>query len=177
MKQLEYTWVYSLMGRHRTFWSLTEQSLDTAGALTGGLTPDLRDHLLSAYRKLSAYPEVAEVLAELKKNGARLAILTNGDPGMIAEAVESSGLAGLLDELITVHEAGVYKTHPDVYALLTERFGTAASDISFQSSNRWDIAGAKAAGLACVWINRGGLPNEYHDFVPDRVGSDLRVLL
>lgn len=177
LKQLEYTWVRSLMGRHRSFWSLTAESLDLAAAMTGGLTPALREKLLAAYRTLSAYPEVPEVLATLKGRGARLAILTNGDPDMIAEAVASSGIGGLMDDLITVHEAGVYKTDPRVYALATDRFGVSPAAISFQSSNRWDVAGAKAAGFSCVWINRTGQPDEYRDLAPDRVGADLRILV
>ena len=136
----------------------------------------VRGKLLDAYLTLAAYPEVAGVLAALKARGARLAILTNGDPEMIDAAVRSSGLGGMLDAVVTVHEAGVFKPDKRVYKLATERFDLAPGDISFQSSNRWDIAGAKVFGMRCVWINRSGAPDEYPDMAPDHIVRDLTAL-
>jgi 2-haloacid dehalogenase len=176
-KHLEYTWIYALTGRHTTFWQLAEQSLDYAIAAVGGAPPGLKEKLLAAYRSLSAYPEVLEVLSALKQKGATLAILTNGDRDMIEDAVASAGLAGLFEALITVHEAGVFKPDRRVYALASKRFGVPLGQISFQSSNRWDVAGAKAFGFHSVWINRGGAPDEYPDMPADKIIPDLRPLV
>ena len=176
-KHLEYTWIHAQTGRHIPFWTLAQRSLDYAIAATGGVPPGVRGDLLSAYRTLSAYPEVADVLRGLKQSGARLAILTNGDPDMIDDAARSAGLDDLLDEIITVHEAGVYKPNAAVYQLACNRFGVAPGAVSFQSSNRWDIAGAKVFGFHCVWINRQGAPDEYPDMPADLVVQDLKPLL
>jgi 2-haloacid dehalogenase len=172
-KHLEYTWIHAQTGRHTTFRLLAERSLDYAIAATGGVPAGVRAKLLDAYMTLSAYPEVAGVLASLRAGGAKLAILTNGDPDMIDAAVRSAGLTGAFDAVITVHEAGVFKPDMRVYRLATERFGLTAGEISFQSSNRWDIAGAKVFGMRCVWLNRAGAPDEYPDMAPDVVARDL----
>ncbi|MGH6816181.1 MAG: haloacid dehalogenase type II [Hyphomicrobiaceae bacterium] len=176
-KHLEYTWIYAQTGRHATFRRLAELSLDYAIASVGGIPAGLREQLLADYRTLAAYPEVAEVLAALKSKGATLAILTNGDPDLIEAAVASAGLTGLFEALVTVHEAGVFKPNPKVYRLVSDRFRVAPSDIRFQSSNRWDVAGAKAFGMRAVWINRTGAPDEYPDMPADLTLKDLRPLL
>lgn len=176
-KHLEYTWIHALTGRHTTFWALAGQSLDTAIASVGGIPDGLREKLLAAYRVLNAYPEVPEVLSQLKSRGARLAILTNGDPNMIADATRSAGIDELLDQVITVHEAGVFKPDMRVYELVTAAFGCTPKDVSFQSSNRWDVTGANVFGFRTVWLNRSGAPNEYPETPPDRIASDLTVLL
>jgi 2-haloacid dehalogenase len=176
-KHLEYTWIHALTGRHTTFGQLAERSLDYAIAVAGGVPPGLKEKLLAAYRRLSAYPEVPEVLSGLKQKGAKLAILTNGDRDMIEDAVASAGLTGLFDALITVHEAGIFKPDRRVYALASTRFGVPPGQISFQSSNRWDVAGAKAFGFQSVWINRGGAPDEYPDMPADKIMRDLRPLV
>jgi 2-haloacid dehalogenase len=177
-KHIEYSWHTSLVGRPATFWSLAQRSLDYAIALTGAdVAPDLRAKLLASYRSMAAYPEAAEVLAGLKAKGARLAILSNGDPDMLEDAVGGAGLQGVFDAVLSVAAAGIFKPDMKVYRLVLDRFGGAAGDVSFQSSNRWDIAGAKAFGFRCVWINRTGQPDEYPDLAPDRVVRDLRALL
>lgn len=175
-KHLEYTWIWAGTGRHTTFWKLAGDSLDTAIATVGGIPPGAREKLLAAYRTLDAYPEVAGVLSQLKSRGAKLAILTNGDPGMIADAVASAKLAGLFDALITVHEIGVFKPHRPVYDLVAKHFGLPLSAVSFQSSNRWDVTAAKVAGMRGVWVNRTGAPPEYHDTPPDLELRDLTPL-
>lgn len=176
-KHLEYTWIYAQTGRHTTFRRLAELSLDYAIASVGGIAAGLRDRLLEDYRTLSAFPEVPEVLGALKQRGARLAILTNGDPDLVAAAVDSSGLSSLFDLVLTVHEAGIFKPSPKVYRLACDRLGVAAQDISFQSSNRWDAAGAHVFGMRTVWINRAGAPDEYPEMPADRVIADLRPLV
>jgi len=176
-KHLEYTWIHAQTGRPASFRLLNERSLDYAIAAVGGIPPGIREKLLAAYLTLAAYPEVPQVLAGLKARGARTAILSNGDPDMLDDAVRAAGIGGLLDAVISVVDAGTFKPAMAVYELATRRFGCRPADISFQSSNRWDIAGAKVFGFACIWINRTGAPGEYPDMAPDRVVKDLRPLL
>lgn len=176
-KQLEYTWVRSLAGRHATFWKVTEDALDFAIAASGDIKDGIREKLLQAYRELDAYPEVPDVLGSLRRAGAKTAILSNGDPAMLADAVRSAGVEHLLDAVLSVEPAGIFKPYASVYELATSKFGAPAGEISFQSSNRWDIAGAHAFGFRTAWINRGGRPDEYLDLSPDVVLNDLRGLL
>lgn len=177
-KHIEYTWVHSLAGRRATFWTLAQRSLDFAIASVGGdIAPDVRANLLAAYRTMDPYPEVAEVLATLKARGDKLAILSNGDADMLADAVRAAKLEGVLDAVLSVVSAGIFKPSMKVYQLVIDRFGGMPGEVSFQSSNRWDIAGAKAFGFRCVWINRTGTPDEYPDLAPDRTVRDLRALL
>jgi 2-haloacid dehalogenase len=177
-KHIEYSWHAALTGRHTSFWSLAERSLDYAIASTGGgVSAQVRGKLLSAYRTMEAYPEVKDVLITLKGRGDTLAILSNGDPDMLADAVRAAGLESRFDAVLSVESAGVFKPSRKVYQLVLDRFGREPSGVSFQSSNRWDIAGAKAFGFRCVWINRAGAPDEYQELPPDRVVRDLRGLL
>jgi 2-haloacid dehalogenase len=172
-KHLEYTWIHSLAQRHATFWTLAERSLAFAAASIGGVDAATRAKLMAAYRHLSAYPEVPAMLDRLRAGGAKTAILTNGDPDLIADAVTSAGLDGRFDQIITVHEVGIFKPDPRVYTLVTDRFRCQPQDIAFHSSNRWDVAGAHIAGFRTVWINRSGAPDEYPDALPDRTIADL----
>lgn len=176
-KQLEYAWVRTLAGRHRDFWSLTEDALDFALAAFPGIDANLREPLLDAYRQLDCYPEVPAALQALRAHGKRLAILSNGTPEMLESAVAHAGLEGSFDAVLSVESVGAYKTDPRVYATLLETFAVAESAISFQSSNRWDIAGATAFGLRSVWINRSRVPDEYRDLPPAAVLSSLQGLL
>ncbi len=176
-KHLEYTWVHAQTGRHISFRKLAERSLDYAIATVGGVPAGVRDKLMASYLTLSAYPEVSEVLAGLKARGAKTAILSNGDPDMLDAAVASAGIAPLLDAVLSVQDVGVFKPAMKVYEIATRRFACKAADISFQSSNRWDAAGAKVFGMRCVWVNRMGLPDEYPDMAADLVTRDLRPLL
>jgi len=177
-KHLEYTWVYSLAGKQAMFWMLAQRSLDHAiQAVGGGISTDARANLLRAYRTMDPYPEVRDVLSALKARGDRLVILSNGDADMLTDAVRAAKLEGVFDAVISVVSAGIFKPSARVYQLITGRFGGSPVDVSFQSSNRWDIAGAKAFGFHCVWVNRTGAPDEYPDLPPDRTVRDLRALV
>ena len=176
-KHLEYTWIHAATGRHTTFRLLAERSLDTAAAMVGGIPDGMKPKLLNAYLTLSAYPEVPEVLAALKARGDKLAILTNGDVDMIDAAVTSAGLDGVFDAVLTVHEVGVFKPNQRVYKLAADRFACAPGDITFLSSNRWDVAGGHVFGFNTMWVNRMNVPDEYPDMSAGRVVDDLRVLL
>ncbi len=175
-KHLEYTWIHAQTGRHTSFRLLAERSLDYAGRVVGGIPDAIKPKLIQAYETLSAYPEVPGVLASLKSRGATLAILTNGDPDMIDAAVRSAGLSALFDRAITVHEAGIFKPDAKVYRLVTDHYGIAPGKVSFQSSNRWDVAGAQVFGFRTVWVNRTAAPAEYPDMPADRIMADLKPL-
>jgi 2-haloacid dehalogenase len=177
-KHLEYTWVYSLAGKQAMFWMLAQRSLDHAiQEVGGGISTDVRSNLLRAYRAMDPYPEVRDVLSALKARGDRLVILSNGDADMLTDAVRAAKLDGVFDAVISVVSAGIFKPSAKVYQLITGRFGGTPAEVSFQSSNRWDIAGARAFGFHCVWVNRTGAPDEYPDLPPNRTVRDLRALL
>ena len=160
VKQLEYTWLRALMGRHVDFWQVTSDGLDYALEAHGVEAGVVRAPLLEAYRTLDAYPEVPDVLRRLRDRGFRSAILSNGEPGMLASAAASAGIDGLLDMVLSVEEVGIYKPAPQVYQLAVERLGIGPEAIAFQSSNAWDAHGAAVFGFRTVWINRRKLPDE-----------------
>ncbi len=172
-KQLEYTWLRSLMDRYEDFWRVTGDALDYSLAALGIDDAALRDDLMALYRNIEPYPDAIATLETLKRAGMRTAILSNGSPEMLAAAAESAGLAGLLDDLISVHAAGIYKPHASVYQLAVDRIGVAAGRICFQSANAWDIAGAAAFGFHAVWINRAAQPTER---LPDGPAAELESL-
>ncbi len=176
-KQLEYTWTRSLMGAYHDFRALTAEALDHAAARCGGLPAGLRLPLLEAYESLDAFPDVTPTLQALKAQGRKIAILSNGTPGMLASAVRSAGLTDLIDDCLSVDEVVIFKTAPEAYRLVLERFGALPGDVSFQSSNRWDVAGAARFGFHTVWINRGDLPDEYQDLPPGRTLTTLAGLI
>jgi 2-haloacid dehalogenase len=176
-KQLEYSWVRTLAGApFRDFEALTRDALDHAMARFPPADVTVRDSLLAAYERLDAFPEVAAALDALRHGGVRTAILSNGSSAMLARALEASGLDPLIDRTLSVDAAGRFKTAPETYGLVTASFGCAPAEVSFHSSNRWDIAGAAIAGFRTVWINRAGAPEEYLDCPPDRVVPSLEHL-
>ena len=175
-KQLEYTWVRTLAGAYKDFRVLTEQALDFAAAQCGGLSPALRSQLLKSYETLAAYPDVKPTLMALKESGATSAILSNGTPAMLASATRAAGIEDLIDHILSVDTLGRFKTVPEVYAMVHAASGAAAGEVSFQSSNRWDIAGAKKFGFRPVWVNRQGNSDEYPDLPPDHTISSLSQL-
>jgi 2-haloacid dehalogenase len=175
-KVLEYTWVHGLAGKHIAFRKLLRQSLDFAMTVCHVPSADLRDALLAGYDDLSAFPEVKETLRSLRRQNCRIAILSNGDPDMLDKVVRSNGLQDLFDALLSVAEVGVFKPSSRVYRLALTRFGATREQITFVSSNRWDVAGAQAFGLKPVWVNRSGRPDEYPDMPPAAVIQDLTKL-
>ena len=175
-KQLEYTWLRALMQRHADFWQVTEDALAYAMDVVGLADQGLADRLLSLYRRLDAYPEVPEVLARLKQAGLHTAILSNGTPKMLAEAVDHAGIGPHLDAVLSIEAIGLYKPSPPVYTLPQDRFGVPAAQTAFMTSNAWDAAGAASAGLHVVWINRFEQPPERLPAGPAAELRDLRGL-
>jgi len=142
-KQLEYSWVRTLMGAYRDFWMLTEEALDYAFERFPSIDRNLRADLLDAYWTLDCYPEVPAVLKELKSRRAKVAILSNGSPAMLAAAVKNAALDTVIDDVFSCDALKAYKTAPAVYEMVTTAYRLYPNAVSFQSSNRWDIAGAK----------------------------------
>ena len=163
IKQTEYTWVRTLAGpaHHRDFARITDDALAFVAArhniADAGLLADLR----AAYRRLDAYPDARPMLAALREAGMARAILSNGTPEMLAQASAAAGIDTLLDDILSVETVGVFKPDPRVYRLATERFDTTPARLVFVSSNPWDAFGALQFGFRVVWINRGGLPDQY----------------
>ena len=159
-KQLEYTWLRSLMGRHADFWQVTGEALDYAMAQLALAAPELRERLMEAYLTIDAYGDARAALEALRKAKRPAAILSNGSPRMLQAAAASAGIAGLLDHLLSVEEVGIYKPERRVYELAVRRLGLAPDRICFVSSNGWDAAGAASFGFRAVWANRAGAPRE-----------------
>jgi len=155
-KQLAYSWLRAVQGRHADFWQVTSDALDFALETLGIAIPGLRDRLMHLYLTLEPFPEVSDVLGRIRRAGCKTAILSNGSPAMLDAVVTASGLGPLLDAVLSVEEVGVYKPHARVYQLAVDRLGVPASAIAFQSSNAWDAYAASAFGMQVVWCNRYG---------------------
>lgn len=176
-KQLEYSWVRTLMGSYADFWQLTEEALDYAFGRVPSADRATRGKLLEAYWECDCYPEVPFVLKSLKAEGARLAILSNGTPAMLDAAIRNAALEPLLDAVFSVDQVKRFKTDPAVYEMVTTAWRVYPDKVSFQSSNRWDVAGATKFGFHTVWINRAGQPDEYRDFPPGLMLPTLEGLI
>lgn len=177
-KQIEYTRLCSMSQRFRPFWELTRAGLRFAAARLGlDLSAEREAQLLNQYRHLGAFPENKAVLTALKARGIPTGILSNGDPDMLAVAVKSAGIEGLVDHLLSVDAVQRYKTDPAAYALGTEALGRPAKQILFVSSNGWDAIGATWHGYTTLWVNRYKLPLDALDTEPTRIGSSLRDVL
>jgi 2-haloacid dehalogenase len=175
-KQLQYTWLRSLMGAHADFWQVTGDALDYALAAVGMDDPALRQRLMDLYLELEAYPEVPDMLRRLKEAGIVTAILSNGAPAMLDAAVRSAGIDGSLDHVLSVEDVGIFKPDMRVYRLAVDRLGVAPHEICFQSSNAWDAYAASHAGFRVAWVNRFNQPPERIPGAPDRQISDLSTL-
>ncbi len=175
-KQLNYTWLRSLMNEYKDFWQVTEDALDFALDTLAISDQSLRNKLLALYEELDAYAEVPDVLKDLKGQGITTAILSNGSEKMLASAVHGPGIADLLDDVISVNSLKVYKPHPSVYQLGVDELGVEKERICFMSSNAWDVAGAANFGFQVVWVNRFGQSVERLPGKPVHTISDLSEL-
>ncbi len=175
-KQLQYTWLRAITRRHADFWQVTGDALDFALSTLRLEDPALRSRLMDFYLVLGAYPEVLDTLTQLKADGLKLAILSNGTPAMLAAAAANAGLAELLDAILSVEEVEVYKPHPAVYGMACERLKLSAAEICFVSSNGWDAYSARAFGLRTVWCNRLGQAPERIPQTPDAEIATLAEL-
>lgn len=175
-KQLQYTWLRAIIGAHTDFWQVTQDGLDWAMEACGLSDPELRERLLALYWELAAYPEVPRMLATLKARGLQTAILSNGSPDMLDGAVTSAGIEELLDAVLSVESVGVFKPDARVYDLVLKRFGCAASEVLFVSSNGWDAAGAAQFGFNVAWVNRAGDPMDRLPWTPKYQLRDLTTI-
>lgn len=172
-KQLQYTWLRTLQGDYADFWQVTGDALDFALESLGLASPTRHAALMDLYRTLTPFPEVAEVLRQLRSAGIKTAILSNGTPGMLADAVTAGGLDGLFDWILSADSVQRFKTHPSVYQFALAQLGVPAEAISFQSSNGWDAYGASAFGMRVVWCNRYGQRPER---LPGKPDAEIRTL-
>lgn len=175
-KQLQYTWLRGLQGRHADFWVVTGDALSFAMETLGLSGGALHERLMNLYLRLETFPEVLPVLGRLKAAGLKTAILSNGSPDMLQKTVANAGMGHLLDAILSVEEVGVYKPHPKVYQLAVDRLCVAREAISFQSSNAWDAYAASAFGMRVVWCNRYGQRPEHLPGKPDREVRSLAEL-
>jgi len=173
-RQLRYSWLCSMMGKYDDFWELTIRALDTTLEEHALASNDkVRARLLSLYSELSAYQEVPEVLANLKAAGHRLAVLSNASPSMLVKALDAAGISEWFDELLSVDVLKCYKPTPAVYQLIPERFDCKPSDVTFFSSNNWDVSGAGAFGFKTIWVNRTGVAWDNLPGKPDIIVNSI----
>ena len=174
--QLEYTWLRSLMKRHKNFWDITEDSLDKSMKVFN-INKNMKNELLSLYKILSPYPEVREVLENLKKKNFKLAILSNGTPDLLKELVENNKLNNLFDDLFSIEEVKIYKPDPTVYELPIKKYRIKSSEITFLSANTWDVSGGGNFGYNSIWVNRHNSVFDILDFQPKNEINNLTQLL
>ena len=151
--QLEYTWLRSLMGRHKDFWQITEDSLDKS-MKAFNIDSSMKNELLNLYKILSPYKEVSETLKALKEKKFKLAILSNGTPSLLNELVKSNNLNNLFDDLFSIEEVGVYKPNSKVYDIPVKKYQIEKNEIAFLSANTWDVSGGGNYGYQSIWVNR-----------------------
>ena len=174
--QLEYTWLRSLMKRHKNFWDITEDSLDKSMKVFN-INKNMKNELLSLYKILSPYPEVRGVLEDLKKKNFKLAILSNGTPDLLNELVENNKLNNLFDDLFSIEEVKIYKPDPSVYELPVKKYKIKSGEITFLSANTWDVSGGGNFGYNSIWVNRHNSVFDILDFEPKNEINNLTQLL
>ena len=174
--QLEYTWLRSLMKRHKNFWEVTEDSLDKSMRMFS-INKSMRNELLNLYKILSPYPEVRGVLEDLKKKNYKLAILSNGTPPLLNELVSINKLNHLFDDLFSIEEVKVYKPDSRVYEIPVKKYNVKANEITFLSANTWDVSGGGNFGYNSIWVNRNNSVFDILDFQPKNEISNLTQLL
>jgi len=173
--QLEYTWLRSLMGRHKDFWQVTEDSLDKS-MKAFSIDLSMRNELLNLYKVLSPFKEVPEVLKTLKKK-FKLAILSNGTPSLLNELVNSNNLNGIFNDLFSIEQVGVYKPDSKVYDIPINKYLIQRDEVVFLSANTWDVSGAGNYGYKAIWINRNNNIFDNLDYKPNFEIKDLYGLL
>lgn len=159
-KQLEYTWLRSMMGAHINFWELTAQALDYALEAHDMNDAKIRDRLLQLYLELEAYPDVKPALEALRAKGLKTAILSNGNPTMLEAAVKSANIADILDGVLSIEDVGIYKPDPKVYQMVLDYFDITAAQVCFVSTNGWDASGGAHFGYRVAWMNRFNMVKE-----------------
>ena len=174
--QLEYTWLRSLMKRHKNFWDITEDSLDKSMKVFN-IDKNMKNELLSLYKILSPYPEVKGVLEDLKKKNFKLAILSNGTLDLPNELVESNKLNNLFDDLFSIEEVKIYKPDPRVYEIPIKKYKIKSDEITFLSANTWDVSGGGNFGYNSIWVNRNNSVFDILDFQPKNEINNLTHLL
>ena len=174
--QLEYTWLRSLMNRHKNFWKITEDSLNKSMKVFN-IDKSMKNELLNLYKILSPYPEVKGVLENLKKKNLKLAILSNGTPDLLNELVAINKLNNLFDDLFSVEEVKVYKPHSRVYEIPLKKYNVQANEITFLSTNTWDVSGGGNYGYNSIWVNRNRSVFDVLDYQPKNEISNLTQLL
>ena len=174
--QLEYTWLRSLMKRHKDFWQITEDSLDKS-MLIFKIDKSMRNELLNLYKELSTFPEVKSVLEELKKKSIKLAILSNGTPSLLSNLVKNSNLENLFDDVFSIEEVKIYKPDPKVYDIPINKYKIKKEEITFLSANTWDVSGGGNYGYNAIWVNRTNNVFDKLDYKPKNEVKNLRELL
>jgi len=174
--QLEYTWLRSLMKRHKDFWQVTEDSLDKS-MKAFKIDSSMKNELLNLYKVLSPYPEVKEVLKKLKIKEYKLAILSNGTPALLSELVKSSNLENIFDDLFSVEEVGVYKPDSKVYDMPIKKYQIKPVEVAFLSSNTWDVSGGGNYGYKAIWVNRNNNIFDNLDCKPKNEIKNLKQLI
>ena len=174
--QLEYTWLRSLMDRHKDFWQVTEDSLDKS-MRTFNIDPSMRNELLDLYKILSPYKEVPEALKTLKEKKFKLAILSNGTPSLLDELVKSNHLENLFDDVFSVEQVGVYKPSSKVYDMPIKKYNINKSEVAFLSANTWDVSGGGNYGYQSIWVNRNNTIFDNLYFKPKYQITDLTKLI
>ena len=174
--QLEYTWLRSLMDRHKDFWQVTEDSLDKS-MRTFNIDPSMRNELLDLYKILSPYKEVPETLKTLKEKKFKLAILSNGTPSLLDELVKSNHLDNLFDDIFSIEQVGVYKPSSRVYDMPIKKYNINKSEVAFLSANTWDVSGGGNYGYQSIWVNRNNNIFDNLDFRPKYQITDLNKLI
>ena len=174
--QLEYTWLRSLMDRHKDFWQVTEDSLDKS-MRTFNIDPSMRNELLDLYKTLSPYKEVPETLKTLKEKKFKLAILSNGTPSLLDELVKSNHLENLFDDIFSIEQVGVYKPSSRVYDMPIKKYNIDKSEVAFLSANTWDVSGGGNYGYQSIWVNRNNTIFDNLDFKPKYQITDLNKLI
>jgi len=174
--QLEYTWLRSLMKRHKDFWKVTEDSLDKSMKVFN-INPNMKEELLSLYKKLSTFPEVNETLKQLKNKKLKLAVLSNGSPDLLKELVNSNNLTEIFDDLFSIEEVKIYKPDNKVYEIPINKYKIKPEEIFFLSSNTWDVSGGGNYGYQSIWVNRNDNIFDNLDYKPNYEIKNLKQLL